>query len=295
MKYSLAASFALAALVGAAPLNNKRDTVYSTATVEEWVTEWLTTTVWEDEAPYAAATSTPAGGFYEVAHSASASSTKTKAAARPSNIVNSASSSYSTPAAPVVVPSSSSSSSTSIAAPTTPTTPAYVAPTTPSSTYVAPTSTSTYVAPVVVTPTTTAVPVVPTSTAPAYVAPAATTSKVAAVYASTSSGGSGTSTGDMTYYDVSVGLTSCGLTGSNSDFLVAMNKPDMANGVNPNNNPNCNKYINIYYNGAGPFLGKVVDTCPECVSGAIDVTDSLFKAVAPSGDGRVHGVSWSWA
>ncbi|TLD18835.1 putative effector 10 [Venturia nashicola] len=282
MKYSLAASFAMAALVAAAPLNSKRDLVYSTATVEEWVTEWSTTTVWEGETPAAAATSTPTGGFYEVPSSAAVSSTN--AVVKPSSNA----SSPSVPAVPVVT--SNTSPSTSIAAPTTSTTPVYVAPTT-----VAPAPTSTYVAPVVETPTIAAAPVVSTSTTPAYVAPAAVTPKAATVATSSSSGGSGTSSGDMTYYDVSVGLTSCGLSGSNSDFLVAMNKADMANGANPNNNPHCNQYIDIYYNGVGPIKGKVVDTCPVCESGAIDVTDSLFKAVAPSGDGRVHGVSWSWA
>lgn len=290
----------MAALVGAAPLNNKRDMVYSTATVEEWVTVWSTQTIWEGEAT-AAASSTPVGGFYEVQSSATPTSAPApntkpgdKLSDKPSDRPSSSapvSSSYSTPAAPVVP--SSTSSSTSIA-PSTSSTPAYVAPTPPSSTYVAPTPTSTYVAPVVV-PTTTAAPVVVASSTPAYVAPAASTSQAVTPVAASTSGGYGTETGDMTYYDVSVGLTSCGTTGSNSQFLVAMNKPDMANGANPNLNPHCNQYINIYYNGVGPIKGKVVDTCPECVSGAIDVTDSLFTAVAPNGDGRVHGVSWSWA
>lgn len=290
MKYILAASFAMAAIVGAAPVNNKRDLVWSTSTVEEWVTVWSTTTVWEGEPTAAVASSTSVGGFYEVKssstpHSAPASSTKSSTSASVSSTssytASSTSSSYSKPAALVVLSSTSTST-----APSSTSTSVYVAPT--------PTPTSTYVAPVVVPTTTTA----PTSTS-VYVAPvASSTAKVVApvaVASTESTSTSGTSTGDMTYYDVSVGLTSCGLTGSNSDFLVAMNKPDMANGVNPNNNPHCNQYINIYYNGLGPIKGKVVDTCPECVSGAIDVTDSLFKAVAPSGDGRVHGVSWSWA
>jgi hypothetical protein len=68
----------------------------------------------------------------------------------------------------------------------------------------------------------------------------------------------------------------------------------MNNAGNPNANPNCGRMINIYYNGA-VHQGKVHDTCPECLSGSIDVTDTLFKIVAPNGDGRVHGVSWSWA
>jgi hypothetical protein len=280
MKYIIAASFAMAALVGAAPVNNKRDMVYSTTTEEVWETVWSTTTIWVDPTETTAASFTSVGGFYEVKSSSTPSSAPASSTRSSSTF-----SSYSTPAA-IVVPSSTP------AAPVVPSSTSTAPSSTSTSTYVAPTPTSTYVAPA---PTTTAAP---TSTS-VYVAPApASTAKAAAapvVAASTGSTATGTSTGDMTYYDVSVGLTSCGLTGSNSDFLVAMNAPDMANGVNPNNNPHCSKMINIYYNGVGPIKGTVVDTCPECVSGAIDVTDSLFKAVAPSGDGRVHGVSWSWA
>lgn len=282
MKYIFAASFAMAALVGAAPVNNKRDLVYSTTTEEIWETVWSTTTFWVEPGKNAAAASpTSVGGFYQATtssapYSAPASSTSSSISSSiiPSTSTSISTSSYTTRAAPVV-PSSTSTAPTS----------------TSTSVYVTPTPISTYVAPVAPTTTPT-----PTSTS-VYVAPAvvSTATAAAAPVASTASTATGTHTGDMTYYDVSVGLTSCGETGSNSDLLVAMNAPDMANGINPNLNPHCNQYINIYYNGVGPIKGKVIDTCPECASGAIDVTDTLFYLVAPSGNGRVHGVSWSWA
>jgi len=101
-------------------------------------------------------------------------------------------------------------------------------------------------------------------------------------------------TGDMTYYDTSVGLGSCGTQGSNDERLVALAADVMANGANPNDNPKCGKTINIYYQGK-THTGTVVDTCPECQGGSIDVTQVLFEAVAPHGDGRVHGVQWSFA
>lgn len=41
------------------------------------------------------------------------------------------------------------------------------------------------------------------------------------------------------------GLGSCGITNSASDFIAAMNHVDMANGANPNNNPNCNRRVAI--------------------------------------------------
>ncbi len=41
------------------------------------------------------------------------------------------------------------------------------------------------------------------------------------------------------------------------------------------------------------FLGGcVVDTCMGCKEQDIDISPSLFSKVAPSGDGRVHGIEW---
>jgi expansin (peptidoglycan-binding protein) len=68
----------------------------------------------------------------------------------------------------------------------------------------------------------------------------------------------------------------------------------MNNGANPNANPLCGKTINIYYNG-NVHQARIFDTCPTCAEGSLDLSPSLFQAVAPNGDGRVHGVSWSLA
>lgn len=101
--------------------------------------------------------------------------------------------------------------------------------------------------------------------------------------------------GDMTYYDPSVGMGSCGFNNGKDEHVVAINHGDMANGANPNANPHCGKYINIYDESGNTVQAKVVDTCPVCESGAIDVTESVFKLVRPNGDGRVHDVKWDWA
>jgi hypothetical protein len=252
-----ASSFALASLVAAAPVNNKRDIVYSTTTEEVWETIWTTTTLWVD--PSATATTSSVGsvgGFYEE------HSTET----------------YTTPA--VVT-----TSSVSTAAPV-----VQAAPVTTSSTsvYVAPAPTSTYVAPA---------PAPTTTTTNAYVAPTPVPVASATPSAASGGGSSGTvgdHTGDITYYSVEVGAGSCGTNGLDSQPLVALAKSDMANGANPNANPKCGKQINIYYNGA-VHTATIHDTCPECTAGSLDLTKSLFDAVAPGGDGRVHGVTWSYA
>ncbi|KAI7185467.1 hypothetical protein KC343_g23223, partial [Hortaea werneckii] len=115
-------------------------------------------------------------------------------------------------------------------------------------------------------------------------------SSTSAAPASTADSAPGsTYTGDITHY--SPGLGSCGWTSSSSDNIVAIAHGIMDNGANPNNNPLCGQTITISYQGS-THQAKVVDTCPGCEDAAIDLSPSLFEAVAPNGDGRVHGVEW---
>merc|ERR1711939_553127 len=86
-------------------------------------------------------------------------------------------------------------------------------------------------------------------------------------------------------------VLACGWTSSSSDNIVAIAHGIMDNGANPNNNPLCGQTITISYQGS-THQAKVVDTCPGCEDAAIDLSPSLFEAVAPNGDGRVHGVEW---
>ncbi|KAI4126227.1 MAG: hypothetical protein LQ338_003851 [Usnochroma carphineum] len=67
----------------------------------------------------------------------------------------------------------------------------------------------------------------------------------------------------------------------------------MANGPNPNTNPKCGTKINIYNPSTKKtHSAKIVDTCWACKKEDIDVDENLFYAVAPHGDGRVHGIQW---
>lgn len=102
---------------------------------------------------------------------------------------------------------------------------------------------------------------------------------------------SSSGTGDMTFY--TPGLGSCGISSTNSDLIVALAAADMATAgvANPNKNPLCNRNIKITYGGK-TFTGKVVDTCPGCAKGGIDVSPSLFDKFAPESQGRLHGVKW---
>ncbi|KAF1814534.1 hypothetical protein P152DRAFT_370653, partial [Eremomyces bilateralis CBS 781.70] len=96
-------------------------------------------------------------------------------------------------------------------------------------------------------------------------------------------------TGEITYYDP--GMGSCGESHSSDEMIAAVAFGVMKNGANPNANPLCGKTITISYKGK-QTKAKVVDTCPGCTGADLDLSPSLFKAVAPSGDGRVAGVEW---
>ncbi|KAL9601338.1 MAG: hypothetical protein Q9179_002905 [Wetmoreana sp. 5 TL-2023] len=98
-------------------------------------------------------------------------------------------------------------------------------------------------------------------------------------------------TGDMTYY--TPGLGSCGTYSDSNQDVVALSVPMMANGPNPNTNPKCGTIIGIWNPQTNrKHEATIVDTCWACKREDIDVSESLFKKVAPNGDGRVHGINW---
>jgi len=109
-----------------------------------------------------------------------------------------------------------------------------------------------------------------------------------------SGGGGGTfNNARVTYYNGNGGYGSCGTVINDGDYSVALNANQMANGGNPNNNPNCGKRIKVNYNGKSVTV-TVRDTCPGCPYGGLDLTPAAFGALAPLSQG-VLTASWSWA
>ena len=265
------AAGAIFAIAAAVPMA-KRDVVWVTETDVDVVTVPVTTTVYVDPTHYGH-------------HGRPSKSTITSLVQSTVTVTSVAA--VSTSEAPV-----------SSAVPTTSTS-VYVAPTTSTSIYVAPTSTSIYVAPTTstsiwVAPTTsTSTYVAPTTSTSVYVAPTTTSvvvpSTTSTAAAPTATSGSTTYEGDITHYDV--GLGSCGWTNTDDEAVVAIPHVLMNNPANPNNNPWCGKYITISYAGK-TNQAKIVDTCGGCDGDSIDLSPTLFTAVAPNGDGRVHDVSW---
>ncbi|KAI9148231.1 Papain inhibitor [Paramyrothecium foliicola] len=94
--------------------------------------------------------------------------------------------------------------------------------------------------------------------------------------------------GDMTWFEP--GLGACGWTHNRGNPVVALSPAQFGQHSNPNNAPVCGKWITITANGR-TTAAQVVDLCPECVSGAIDVSPAIFDDIANLGVGRIK-VDW---
>ncbi|ORX45486.1 hypothetical protein DM01DRAFT_1294621 [Hesseltinella vesiculosa] len=116
-------------------------------------------------------------------------------------------------------------------------------------------------------------------------------SSAAATSTTSSSSSSGTFSGRITWYQPS-GTGSCGTTISNT-MIVALNQQQMNNGANSNKNPLCGKQVNIQYKGKS-VTATIVDTCPDCPQGALDVSPLVFQSLASLGVGVLQDVSWSF-
>nr|ACZ59470.1 expansin family protein [Flammulina velutipes] len=133
-------------------------------------------------------------------------------------------------------------------------------------------------------------------TTTAEAAPAETYSPPAADTGSSS--GSGESfTGQVTYY--ATGLGACGITNNDNQPIAAVSKllfdsyPGY-DGVNPNNNPMCGKYINLHYGGNTVSI-QAVDRCEGCAFYDLDLSPSSFEQLASFSLGRLSGATWEWA
>ncbi|CAF0821631.1 unnamed protein product [Rotaria sordida] len=102
--------------------------------------------------------------------------------------------------------------------------------------------------------------------------------------------------GEATHYSVSVGFTACGTMHSDSEYIAALNSaqfdPHTPNG-NPNRNSLCNKLANVV-GPKGSVTVKIVDKCPGCHYGDLDLSEPAFKVVIGDlGIGRGQ-ITWKW-
>jgi len=101
--------------------------------------------------------------------------------------------------------------------------------------------------------------------------------------------------GDATYY--AVGLGACGDTNTDSEFVVAINNPQYeSNGGTPNGGGPCGKFVQITDTQTGvKQIAKVVDRCPGCKEGDLDMSPSLFAALHNGNmDAGRFPISWEF-
>lgn len=272
------ASMLFGSLAVAAPFD-KRALVYTTEIVTETVVVW--TTVYDDGAEVAQATTTPAGYFYEQPKFSSAAAVPTSAQA---------------PAAPPAVVQPSSAAAPAPQAPTSTPAPAPAYTPAPSPAYTpAPVEqpkpeTSAYVAPAPA----------PASSA-AYVAPAPAASSPAAQQPSGgSSSGATYQNIDITVYDNNQGGSgACGTKLVDSDMIVALAKPTWGDSTYDRmtgaaTNPWCGQKINVFYEGR-TITATIMDLCPECKAGDIDLSVAAWQALTGSDVKTRLKASWSKA
>jgi expansin (peptidoglycan-binding protein) len=94
-----------------------------------------------------------------------------------------------------------------------------------------------------------------------------------------------TGSGDGTFYVSATGVGNCTIEFTSADHIAAINAAQWAGSAH------CGECLRV----TGP-LGtvdvKVVDQCPECLAGDLDLSPSAFAAIADPLDGRV-GISWT--
>ncbi|CDH49631.1 predicted protein [Lichtheimia corymbifera JMRC:FSU:9682] len=96
--------------------------------------------------------------------------------------------------------------------------------------------------------------------------------------------------GEATFYTPALG--SCGIESTEKDMIAALNAPQMGSSGNPNSNKNCGKKVKVK-GPKGSVTVKIVDTCPGCAKGDLDLSPKAFSRIANLDDGRVS-ITWSF-
>lgn len=102
--------------------------------------------------------------------------------------------------------------------------------------------------------------------------------------------------GDATYYGT--GLGACGVTNNDQDYICAVSKllfdTFPAPGGNPNLNEICGRKIHATYKGKTVTV-TVTDRCEACAVHDLDFAPAAFDQIGSRDEGRLHGMTWTWA
>lgn len=111
-----------------------------------------------------------------------------------------------------------------------------------------------------------------------------------AVSSSSAGNSKGQFTGDATFYTPEA--DACGTTSSESDLVAALNAPQFGDDVESDNNPNCGRRAYIR-RGSKSVTVRIVDECPECKYGDLDLSPAAFNKLGDPDEGRFT-IQWNW-
>jgi hypothetical protein len=91
-------------------------------------------------------------------------------------------------------------------------------------------------------------------------------------------------------------LGACGVTNNDSQDIAAVSHLFFDSypgydGVNPNNNPLCNKVAQVTYNGVTIYV-TLTDRCEACAYGDLDFSPDAFDKLADPSQGRISNIQW---
>ncbi|KAF8322480.1 hypothetical protein DL93DRAFT_2071250 [Clavulina sp. PMI_390] len=94
--------------------------------------------------------------------------------------------------------------------------------------------------------------------------------------------------GHATYF--AVGLGACGKYNVPSDYIVALNTPQYIGG---SPGPECFKYITIHGPNGKTATAQIMDECPTCPYGCLDMSEGLFTHFEPTSVGEFP-ITWEY-
>ncbi|KAI0745528.1 RlpA-like double-psi beta-barrel-protein domain-containing protein-containing protein [Earliella scabrosa] len=97
----------------------------------------------------------------------------------------------------------------------------------------------------------------------------------------------GANAATATYYLPSGAFGACGTQHQNFELVAALSPPEYAAGAN------CGRRIRVSYQGRSVDV-TVVDLCPGCQSGHIDLSQGAFQQLADLGLGVLNGVEYHY-
>ncbi|RPD63955.1 barwin-like endoglucanase [Lentinus tigrinus ALCF2SS1-7] len=97
----------------------------------------------------------------------------------------------------------------------------------------------------------------------------------------------GASANEATWYQPGGAYGACGSINQNSDLVAALSPSEYASGAN------CYRRMRVGYQNKFVDV-TIVDLCPSCAVGHIDLSEGAFEQLANLGVGVIQGVTYQY-